>query len=93
RLSMLLAKYVDDVVMSQNTRAIKSRKDSLWSLVEKLTFVFNHPNPTEHYLFENVPEINEEGIKNILSFYETGKLRFQEVLEEDVYKTKPQTSK
>ncbi|CAG8749186.1 2962_t:CDS:2 [Cetraspora pellucida] len=90
---MLLAEYVDDVVMSQNTHAIKSRKDSLWSLVETLTFVFNHPNPTEHYLFENIPEINEEGIRKILSFYETGKLRFQEVLEEDVYKTKPRTSK
>ncbi|CAG8506459.1 821_t:CDS:2 [Scutellospora calospora] len=76
RLSMLLAKNVDDI-----------------SLVEKLTFVFNHPNSTEHYLFENVLEINEEGIRNILSFYETSKLYFQEVLEEDIYKTKPRTSK
>ncbi|CAG8802087.1 17414_t:CDS:2, partial [Racocetra fulgida] len=69
RLSMLLAEYVDDIVLSQNS------------------------HPTTHHLFEEAPEINEESVKNILSFYETGKLRFQEVLAEDVYKTKPRTSK
>ncbi|CAG8590705.1 16645_t:CDS:2 [Gigaspora rosea] len=91
RLSILLAEYIDNVVMSQNIRAVKSRKDSLWSLVEKLLSAFNHPNPSEHYLFEDMPEISEEGIKNILSFYETGKSRFQEVLAQDVYKTEPRT--
>ena len=89
RLSMLLAEYTDDVVASQNARAIKSRKDSLWSLVTKLLSAFDHPNPATHYLFENAPEINEKGIKNILSFYESGKSRFQQILLQDVYKTEP----
>ena len=93
RLSVLLAEYVDDIVMSQNARAIKSRKDSLWFLVANLSSAFDSPDPTTHYLFEDAPEINKEGVENIFSFYETGKLRFQEVLEEDVYKTKPRTSK
>ena len=92
RLSMLLAEYTDDVVASQNARAIKSRKDSLWSLVTKLLSAFDHPNPATHYLFENAPEINEKGIKNILSFYESGKSRFQQILLQDVYKTEPRVT-
>jgi len=39
-----------------------------------------------HYLFENAPEINKKGIKNILSFYESGKSHFQQILMQDVYK-------
>ncbi|CAG8597081.1 598_t:CDS:2, partial [Cetraspora pellucida] len=70
RLSMLLAEYTDDIVTSQSDCAIKSRKDSLWFLVTKLLSAFNHPNPATHYLFEDAPEISENGINNILSFYE-----------------------
>ncbi len=87
---MLLAKYTDDVIMSQNARAIKSCKDSLQFLVMKLLSAFDHPNPATYYLFENAPEVNEKGINNILSFYESGKLRFQQILMQDVYKTKSQ---
>ncbi|RHZ80869.1 hypothetical protein Glove_131g84 [Diversispora epigaea] len=89
RLSMLLAEYIDDVAASQNVRAIKSRKDSLWSLAEKLSNAFNHPDSTTYHLFKGVPELNDEGIADILSFYETGKSRFQKILAQDVYKTEP----
>ncbi|CAG8669503.1 16776_t:CDS:1, partial [Cetraspora pellucida] len=77
-LSTLLAEYINDVVMSQNIHLIKSCKDSLWLLVAKLLFVFNHSNPASHYLFEDASEVSEEGINNIFSFYETGKSCFQE---------------
>ncbi|CAG8790173.1 4298_t:CDS:2, partial [Gigaspora rosea] len=79
QLSILLAEYIDDAVMGQNSRAIKSRKDSLWSLVANLSAAFNHPNPATHYLFKDAPEISKDGIENILCFYETGKLCFQEI--------------
>ena len=62
RLSMLFAEYIDDNVVKQDTSAINSRKDSLWSLVEKLSSAFNHPDPLFHDLFKDVPEINEKGI-------------------------------
>ncbi|CAG8677795.1 1832_t:CDS:2, partial [Ambispora gerdemannii] len=71
----------------KNAHVIKSRKDSLWSLVAKLSSAFGEPNPATHYLFGNAPEISENGIKNILSFYESGKLHFQQILTQDVYKT------
>ncbi|CAG8448647.1 6454_t:CDS:2 [Funneliformis mosseae] len=71
---MLLAKYTDDIV----------------SLVEKLSSVFDHSNSTMHHLFENASEINEKGIKNILSFYEFNKSRFQQILMQNVYKTESQ---
>ncbi|CAG8738137.1 5641_t:CDS:2 [Cetraspora pellucida] len=91
-LSMLLSEYIDDIVISQNTRAIKLRKDLLWSLVANLSSTFDYSNPTTHYLFEDVPEFSEEDIENLLSFYETGKLHFQEVLEEDDILISQQTS-
>ncbi|CAG8453510.1 10786_t:CDS:1 [Racocetra fulgida] len=87
RLSMLLAEYIDDVVVSQNVCAIKSCKDSLWLLATELLSAFDYPDPTTHFMFEDAPEISEDGIKNILSFYEFGKSCFQQVLAEDVYKT------
>ncbi|RHZ69143.1 hypothetical protein Glove_290g67 [Diversispora epigaea] len=89
RLSMLLAEYTDDVATSQNVRAIKSRKDSLWSLAEKLSDAFNYPDPTTHPLFKGVPELSDVGIANILSLYESGKSRFQKILAQDVYRTEP----
>ncbi|CAG8738329.1 23232_t:CDS:10 [Cetraspora pellucida] len=57
RLSMLLTEYIDNIVTSQSDHAIKSRKDSLWSLVIKLLFAFNYLNQATHYLFEDAPEI------------------------------------
>ncbi|CAG8448702.1 1590_t:CDS:2 [Scutellospora calospora] len=87
RLAMLLAEYVDDIVVSQSVRAVKSRKDSLWSLATKLLSAFDDPNLATHFLFKDAPEISKNGIENILSFYETGTSRFQQVLVQDVYKT------
>ncbi|CAG8535638.1 4573_t:CDS:1, partial [Diversispora eburnea] len=34
-----------------------------------------------------VPELNEEGISKIFSLYEIGKIHFQKILAQDVYKT------
>jgi hypothetical protein len=89
QLSMLISEYTDDVAASQSVRAIKSRKDSLWSLAAKLLDAFNNPDPSTHPLFKGVPELNEEGIAKILSLYETGKSRFQKILDQDVYRIEP----
>ncbi|CAG8704073.1 2014_t:CDS:2, partial [Gigaspora rosea] len=80
---MLFAEYTDDVVASQSICAIKSRKDSLWSLATELWGAFTSSDPKTHPLFKDVPELNEEGIANILSFYETSKSHFQNLLAQD----------
>ncbi|CAG8676257.1 7152_t:CDS:1, partial [Ambispora gerdemannii] len=84
--------YTDNIVTSQNAHVIKSHKDSLWSLVAKLSSTFGEPNSATHYLFGNASEISENGIKNILSFYESEKLHFQQILTQNVYKTEPQVA-
>ncbi|CAI2199979.1 9811_t:CDS:1, partial [Funneliformis geosporum] len=56
----------------------------------KLSFAFDHSNFATYYLFENVPEINKKGINNILSFYESDKSHFEQVLLQNIYKTKTQ---
>ncbi|CAG8624048.1 6110_t:CDS:2, partial [Diversispora eburnea] len=53
------------------------------------TDAFNCPDSNTHSLFKSVPELNEEGISKILSLYEIGKMRFQQILAQDVYKTEP----
>ncbi|CAG8619588.1 14737_t:CDS:2, partial [Racocetra fulgida] len=90
---MLLAEYTDDIVVSQNAYAIKSRKNSLWSLATKLLSAFDHSNSTTHYLFEDAPEISKNEIKNILALYKRGKSHFQQLLAQDVYKTEPKLRK
>ncbi|CAG8729352.1 9412_t:CDS:2, partial [Funneliformis mosseae] len=57
---------------------------------KKLSSAFDHSNSIMHHLFENALEINEKGIKNILSFYESGKSYFQQILMQDIYKTESQ---
>ncbi|CAG8693279.1 4213_t:CDS:1, partial [Ambispora gerdemannii] len=84
--------YTDDVAVSQSARAIKSRKDSLWSLATKLSSAFDHSDPMTHYLFKDAPEICEKSIEDILSFYEHGESRFQQILMQDVYKTEPRVT-
>ncbi|CAG8734585.1 1800_t:CDS:2, partial [Racocetra fulgida] len=66
---------------------IKAAQNSLWSLITKLSSAFDHPHPATHYLFEDASEISENGIKNILFFYKSGKSCFLQVLNQDVYKT------
>ncbi|CAG8596648.1 4099_t:CDS:1, partial [Gigaspora rosea] len=84
--------YTDDIVACQSNRAIKSRKDLLWSLVTKLLSAFNDPNPATHHLFKDALEIIENSINKIFSFYETGKSLFEKVLVQDVYKTESQVA-
>jgi len=92
RLSTLLSEYAGDVVVNQSDRAVKSRKDLLWSLVANLSSAFEHSNPETHFLFEDVPEINENGIENILTCYGSGKLCFEQILAQDVRQSEPRVS-
>jgi len=89
RLSMLLSEYAGDIVVNQRDRAVKSRKELL-SLIANLSSAFESSNPET--LFENAPEINDKGIENILSCYEAGKLRFEQILAQDVRKSEPRVS-
>ena len=89
---MLLSEYAGDIVVNQSDRAVKSRKDLLWSLIANLSSAFGHSTSETHFLFEDVPEINNDGIKNILSCYESGKLRFEQILAQDVRQTEPRVS-
>lgn len=91
RLSMLLAEYVGDVA-DESTRTTRTHKDALWLLATKLSSAFEHSDPAIPYLFEGAPEINEKGIENLLSLYESGKLRLKQILKQDVYKTEPRVS-
>ena len=92
RLSMLLEEYVG-VVADESTRMTRTYKDELWLLVTKLSSTFEHSDPTVPCeLFQNAPEVNERGIEDLLSFYESGRLRFKQVLQQDVYKTEPRVS-
>ncbi|CAG8603827.1 20860_t:CDS:2 [Cetraspora pellucida] len=84
-LSMLLAKYTDDVIVNQNAYSIQFCKDSLWSLVAKLISKFKAQD--KHELFKGVSRINEEGFKKILACYESGKSCLKAILRQNMCKT------
>ncbi len=69
---MLLSEYIRDLVLTRGEHAIRSRKESLWKLVEDLINAFNLPNPLTHKLFKNTKEMNEEGFQCLFSCYNNG---------------------
>ncbi|CAG8456101.1 4877_t:CDS:2, partial [Cetraspora pellucida] len=79
------------VLQQQKQKMINKKRNQylLWSLASKLWDAFNHPDPKTHPLFKGVPELNEEGFENILSFYEIGKSCLQKIFDQDVYIIEP----
>src|SRR2546423_429901 len=45
RIDLLMSEYLDDPSVSYSKRAIQSRKESLWELIQDLIMVFEMENP------------------------------------------------
>jgi len=99
RLSALLDEFSGDIVGNPSSHSKGLHNNSAQSLISKLLSAFEYydsnPNPNSNTtmpsLFDGAPELNERGFQKMLSFYEVGKLRFQQVLDEDVYGISKQT--
>src|SRR3954454_5734513 len=53
RIDLLLYEYLDNKTVLKTERAINSRKESLWNLVDDLVNIFGMSDPLSHNLFQD----------------------------------------
>ena len=60
--------------VSHCERAVKSRKESLWELIDDLVTVFGMTEPLSHKLFQECTptQMYPEGLKRLISCYPNG---------------------
>lgn len=98
--ALLMSEYLDDNSISHNKRAIESRQESLWALVDDLVIIFGMDDPLSHQLFQKYPptEVNQEGLDRLIACYPSGLERIKGIYRQEVLKieirntdtTKPQ---
>src|SRR6185437_12496303 len=81
-----MSEYLDDCSVSHSERAIKSREESLWKLVDDLVTVFEMANPLSHELFQEYTptEIHQEGLNQLIACYADGLERIKAVYRQEV---------
>ena len=84
-----MSEYLDDYSVSHSEQAIKSRKESLWKLVDDLVVVFGMADPLSHKLFqEYIPtEMHQEGLNRLIACYPDGLERIKSVYRQEVLET------
>ncbi|RHZ56814.1 hypothetical protein Glove_396g30 [Diversispora epigaea] len=86
RIDLLMSEYLDDKSVSQTERAIKSRKESLWNLIDDLVNVFGMSDPLSHDLFQKYPptELHNQGVERLIACYQKGLERIKKVYRQEV---------
>jgi len=89
RIDLLMSEYLNDYSVSHGERAINSRKESLWELVDDLVTVFGMSDPLSHQLFQKYTptEMHQEGLSRLLNCYPNGLERIKAVYRQEVLKT------
>jgi len=74
RIDLLMSEYLNDNSISHSERAIESRQESLWELINDLVEIFGMDNPLSHLLFQKyIPtEMHQEGLGHLVACYPNG---------------------
>jgi hypothetical protein len=103
RLLEVINAFAGDIVGNRNPSShIKSlHNNAAQSMILALVFTFGYydsnPNPSPNInittpnLFKGAPELNEKGFRKLSLLIDVGKLRFQTILDEDVFGISQQT--
>jgi len=77
----LISEYLDDHSISHSERAIESRQESLWELINDLVEIFEMNNLLSHQLFQKyIPiKMHKEGLSRLLACYSDGLERIKGV--------------
>lgn len=88
RIDLLMNVYLNDNSISHSERAIESRQESLWELVNDLVVIFGMDNPLSHQLFQKYPptEIHQEGLDRLVACYPNGLERIKGIYRQEVLK-------
>ncbi|GET01277.1 hypothetical protein GLOIN_2v1813984 [Rhizophagus clarus] len=85
RIDLLLSEYLDDTSISQSERAIDSRREVLWKLIEDLVIIFDMIDPLSHEIFKDLEplELHKEGYKRLVACYKNSLERMQVIYKQD----------
>ncbi|RGB40823.1 hypothetical protein C1646_797671 [Rhizophagus diaphanus] len=80
---------------SFSERAIKSRQESLWKLVNDLVEIFEMDNSLSHQLFQKYKptEIHQEGLDRLIAYYPNGLERIKGIYQQEVLKIENRNTK
>jgi hypothetical protein len=95
RIDLLMSEYLNDNSISHSERAIDSRQESLWKLVNDLVEVFEMDNPISHQLFQNYTptEMHQEGLDRLVACYPDGLERIKRIYRQEVLKIESRNTK
>ncbi|PKC57836.1 hypothetical protein RhiirA1_471868 [Rhizophagus irregularis] len=95
RIDLLMSEYINDNSISHSERAIKSRQESLWELVNDLVAIFEMDNPLSHQLFQKYKptEIHQEGLDRLIACYPNGLERIKGIYRQEVLKIENRNTK
>ncbi|RGB28323.1 hypothetical protein C1646_767972 [Rhizophagus diaphanus] len=85
RIDLLMSEYLDDNSISHSERAVKSRQESLWELVNDLVAIFGMDNPLSHQLFQKYTptEMHQEGLDRLIACYPGGLERIKGIYRQE----------
>jgi len=88
RIDLLMSEYLNDHSISHSERAIESRQESLWELVNDLVEIFGMDNPLSHQLFQKYTptEMHKEGLSRLVACYLDGLERIKGIYRQEVLK-------
>jgi hypothetical protein len=86
RIDLFLHEYLDIKSVSKTERASKSRKESMWDLVNDLVDLFGRSDPLSHNLFQEYPptELHHQGVERLIVCYQKGLERIKAVYRQEV---------
>src|ERR1044072_461665 len=95
RRELLMSEYLNDHSVSHSERAVNSRKESLWELVNDLVMVFGMDDPLSHQLFQNYTptQMHPEGLDRLIACYPDGLERIKEVYRQEVLEIESRNTK
>ncbi|RHZ90049.1 hypothetical protein Glove_8g125 [Diversispora epigaea] len=84
QMNLLLDEFLDDIVLSTTTRAIKGRHEVLWKLINQLFEAFEMENGTHHPLFQNCNRLTTEGFEKLYRCYQDGIVRLDKIFQQEI---------
>lgn len=89
RIDLLLYEYLNNNIGLPTERTCKSRRESLWNLVDDLIDIFGMSDPLSHKLFQEYPstELHCQGVERLIACYEKGLKRIKAVYRQEVLET------
>ena len=95
RIDLLMSEYLSDNSISHSERAVKSRQESLWELVNDLVAIFGMDNPLSHQLFQKYTptEMHQERLGRLIACYPNGLERIKGIYRQEVLKIESRNTK